>query len=98
MIEIKPIGQITKNGDQFLIEVDSDFLPGLKGLEGYSHAQVVWWGHLSDSFENRKELVLGKLFKKGPEQNGVFSTRAPMRPNPVLISTVKIQKINFEKD
>jgi len=97
MIEIKPIGQITKNGDQFLIEVDSDFLPGLKGLEGYSHAQVVWWGHLSDSFENRKELVLGKLFKKGPEQNGVFSTRAPMRPNPVLISTVKIQKINFEK-
>ena len=40
---------------------------------------------------------MGKLFKKAPEQNGVFSTRAPMRPNPVLISTVKIQEIDFDK-
>ncbi|MCF8358912.1 MAG: SAM-dependent methyltransferase [Prolixibacteraceae bacterium] len=96
-IEIKPIGQIKKSGDQILIEIDKEYLPGLKGLEDFSHAQIVWWGHLSDSTENRKQLVLSKLFKKGPEQNGVFSTRAPMRPNPVLISTVKIQRIDSEK-
>lgn len=97
MIEIKPIGQIKKLGSQFLIEIDKEFLPGLKGLENYSHVQVVWWGHLSASTEKRKRLVLGKQFKKGPKQNGVFSTRAPMRPNPVLISTVKVQKIDFDK-
>lgn len=96
-IQLKPIGQIKKIGNQFLIELYKDFLPGLKGLEEFSHAQIVWWGHLSDSRENRKQLGLGKLFKKGPEQNGVFSTRAPMRPNPVLISTVKIQSIDREK-
>jgi tRNA-Thr(GGU) m(6)t(6)A37 methyltransferase TsaA len=96
-IQIRPIGQIKKIGKQFLIEINKEYLHGLKGLEDFSHAQVIWWGHLSDSAENREKLVLGKLFKKGPEQNGVFSTRAPMRPNPVLISTVKIQKIDFEK-
>ncbi|MCF8232187.1 MAG: SAM-dependent methyltransferase [Bacteroidales bacterium] len=97
MIEIKSIGQIKKSGDQFLIEIDNKYLQGLKGLEGFSHAQIVWWGHLSDKPEQRNSLVARKLFKKGPDKMGTFATRAPARPNPILTSTIKIVEIDKEK-
>jgi tRNA (Thr-GGU) A37 N-methylase len=40
---------------------------------------------------------MGKLIKLLPEDIGVFATHAPMRPNPVLSSTVNVIEIDFDK-
>jgi tRNA (Thr-GGU) A37 N-methylase len=41
-------------------------------------------------------LVTDNLFKKAPDKVGIFSTRAPARPNPILLSTIKVIEIDYQ--
>ena len=95
--QIESIGTIQRVDHLYAIQLDKRFAPALKSIEGFSHLQVVWWAHLTDSPAERDTLVLSKLFKKGPDSMGVFATRSPFRPNPILISTIKVQRIDFEE-
>ncbi len=36
-----------------------------------------------------------KPYKKGPENVGIFATRSPIRPNPILLSTIEVSNIDF---
>lgn len=92
--QIKAIGRIRVNESSYSIHLDEAYLPGLINIAGFSHLQIVWWGHLSDKEKDRDRMVLDKLFKKGPERIGVFATRSPARPNPILVSTIKVLKID----
>ncbi|MEJ2544902.1 MAG: TrmO family methyltransferase, partial [Calditrichaceae bacterium] len=56
-----------------------------------------WWGHLYATPESRAVLVGEKPYKNGPDKIGIFATRSPVRPNPVLISNIYVQKIDYEK-
>lgn len=77
---VKPIGSVSVTGSETLISLDQPFRARLINLDGFSHLQILWWAHLTDSEENRQRLVQGKLFKKGPEQLETFATRSPARP------------------
>ena len=94
--EIEPIGWVDKDEDGKLIRVLPEFRPAMLELEDYSHLQIIWWAHLSDSSNQRKKLSTGKLFKKGPDKLGVFSTRSPVRPNPLMSSTIAVTKIDLK--
>jgi tRNA-Thr(GGU) m(6)t(6)A37 methyltransferase TsaA len=96
-IQIKPIGRVSTANNQFSIQIEKEFLPALTNIEGFSHLQIVWWGHLYDSPQARAHLVSEKPYKKGPGKIGVFATRSPVRPNPILITTIAIQRIDYEK-
>jgi tRNA-Thr(GGU) m(6)t(6)A37 methyltransferase TsaA len=78
------------------IQIDQNYRSGLNELAGFSHLNVLWWGHLSKRLEGN-ELVIGQLFKNGPDNMGVFSTRSPHRPNPIQLSIVEINKLNIEE-
>jgi tRNA (Thr-GGU) A37 N-methylase len=95
--QIESIGTVQRVDDLYAIQVDHKFAPALKSIEGFSHLQVVWWAHLTDSPVERDTLVIDKLFKKGPDSMGVFATRSPFRPNPILISTFKVHSIDFDE-
>jgi tRNA-Thr(GGU) m(6)t(6)A37 methyltransferase TsaA len=92
--EVETIGMIQKTEDGYAIHLEEPFGEGLTNLEGFSHLQVVWWGHLTDSSKHRKNLLAEGLFRKGPEKIGVFGTRSPARPNPLLISTIQITRLD----
>jgi tRNA (adenine37-N6)-methyltransferase len=96
-IQIKPIGRVSTANNQFSIQIEKEFLPALINMEGFSHLQIVWWGHLYDSPQSRAHLVSKKPYKKGPDQIGVFATRSPVRPNPILITTIYVQSIDYYK-
>lgn len=96
-MNIESIGTINREDKGFSIHLDQKLAPGLIGLEDFSHLQIVWWAHLADNQDVRKNLVFKKLFKKGPAQTGVFATRAPARPNPIMFSTINVTQIDFEK-
>ncbi|MGC9342289.1 MAG: TrmO family methyltransferase domain-containing protein [Bacteroidales bacterium] len=87
------IGTIKKDNETFKIQINPEFIPALKHVEDFSHIQVLWWAHLTEDPESRSKLKAGKLFKKGPDDPGTFSTRSPERPNPIMISTIKILKV-----
>jgi tRNA-Thr(GGU) m(6)t(6)A37 methyltransferase TsaA len=91
------IGSIRSKEKDFCIQIDQPYIPALTNLEGFSHLQVVWWAHLTDSSQHRETLIAKKLFKKGPDQLGIFATRAPARPNPIMISTIHVAGVDFDK-
>lgn len=93
--QIKTIGKVDVNDNMFSIRIDKEYVPALENIEGFSHLQVIWWGHLCDTPQTRKKLSLKKLFKKGPDKIGVFATRSPVRPNPILISVIEVKEIDI---
>ena len=61
----------------------------LHGIEAYSHIMVLYWPHLLDP----TKPLLRKLHPMGRNElplSGVFATRTPRRPNPVLVTVVKL--------
>lgn len=93
---LQQIGRVAHTETGPAIHIDEQYRQGLGGLDGYSHVQIVWWGSLTDTDEHRRTLELRGLFKKGPHTVGVFATRAPVRPNPLLISTVAVRSIDAD--
>jgi tRNA-Thr(GGU) m(6)t(6)A37 methyltransferase TsaA len=70
-------------------EILLEYIPGLKDLEGFSHIILVY---VFD--RNRKgEYKLHVKPFMDEEMRGVFSTRAPKRPNNIGLSVVKVEKI-----
>ena len=93
-IQITPVGIIEAEDNGFLIRLDEKFVPALTEIDGFNHLQIVWWGNLYDKSEYRNNLVIDKPYKKGPEKLGVFATRSPVRPNPVLLTTIHVINID----
>lgn len=71
------------------IVINKDMSEYLEGLEEFSHIVVVFWMHKSPV----KGSPPSKVHPKGRADLplvGLFATRAPYRPNPLGVSTVKL--------
>ncbi|MDQ2803397.1 MAG: tRNA (N6-threonylcarbamoyladenosine(37)-N6)-methyltransferase TrmO [Pseudomonadota bacterium] len=60
--------------------VAPEFVAGLQNLEGFTHLLVLYWLHRVQT----SKLVIVPPFDGQPR--GVFSSRSPMRPNPIGLS------------
>ena len=81
---VQPNGAIGVYG---VIELNDELVSGLNDLEGFSHLILIYHLHLV------KESKLSVIPFMDNKPHGIFATRAPARPNPIGISTVKLQKI-----
>lgn len=85
---IQPTGATGVKGE---IEILDEFMEGLKDLEGFSHIILIYYFHKSEGFQlNVKPFIDDHL-------RGVFSTRAPKRPNPIGFSVVKLNRIEANR-
>lgn len=70
----------------------------LRGLSDYSHIWIIW------GFSENKETDKGWSPTVRPPRLGgnvrvgVFATRSPNRPNPIGLSSVKLDKIEYDKE
>lgn len=87
---ITPIGYVRTGKDGYRLEIGAKYRAGLKGLEGFSHVNVIWWCHRFDDDASRKTLECRKPYRNAPATLGVFATRSPLRPNPVAISVAAV--------
>ncbi len=71
------------------IVLDSQWEELLDGIEGYSHIMVLYWPHLL-SEERRKIRKVHPMGRTEIPLQGIFATRSPARPNPILVSVVKL--------
>jgi tRNA-Thr(GGU) m(6)t(6)A37 methyltransferase TsaA len=79
-----PKGLGAKHVAEGVLDILSEFEPGLDGIEGYSHLYVIWVFDRSDGFD---------LMVTPPSDNrahGMFSTHAPRRPNPLGLTVVEL--------
>jgi tRNA-Thr(GGU) m(6)t(6)A37 methyltransferase TsaA len=101
-IEMHPIGVIhspykeskdipiqgTFKGDvEAWAELKEKYIPGLKDLEEFSHAILIYYFHRSDV-----KNIQGKPFLE-EKKHGIFAIRSPNRPNHIGLSIVKIKSI-----
>ena len=63
-----------------------------RGLEGYSHIWILW--QFSKS-EDKQAVTVRPPRLGGNRRMGVFATRSPYRPNPIGLSAVKLEKIEY---
>jgi len=73
------------------VEVYPEFKGGLDSLEGFSHVILLYHFHKAASW---KPMITPFLDNK---PHGIFSTRAPARPNPIGLSVVKLMKLDKEQ-
>jgi len=85
---VQPHGAIGVKGK---IDIFDEFRDGLKDLDGFSHIILIYMFHRSRGFKLEVVPFLDTL------PRGLFSTRAPKRPNPIGISTVKLDRIEEGK-
>jgi len=89
-IEGMPIQPSGALGVQGWVEVKPEFKPALEDLEGFSHLILLY------HFHSVREMVLKTTPFLDTEKRGLFSTRAPKRPNPIGLSIVKL--LNIEEN
>ena len=63
----------------------------LRGLEGYSHLWIIW--KFSEAVTDEWSPTVRPPRLGGNKRMGVFATRSPYRPNPIGLSSVKIERI-----
>jgi len=94
---VSPAGYVRTGEGGFRLEILEDYRPALRGLEGFSHVNVLWWCHLADDEELRKVVECEQPYKTSPAVMGIFATRSPLRPNPIALTAVAVLGIDYDR-
>ena len=65
----------------------------LDGLADFSHALILYWPHLAKP-ESRALTKVHPMGRKDFNKVGVFASCSPARPNPILVTTVRVLGVN----
>lgn len=79
-----PIQPVYAKGCTGRAEIFPEFEEGLCDLDGFSHVYLIYHFHRAESAKLRVKPFLQDI------EHGVFSTRAPCRPNPIGLSVVQL--------
>lgn len=66
----------------------------VRGLEEFSHLWLIW--EFSEAVRDTWSPTVRPPRLGGNVRKGVFSTRSPFRPNPIGLSSVKLEKIETD--
>ena len=89
--DIQPRQRVTWEEIDSRLVIYDQWVEGLEGLEDFSHIVIIFW---LDRPEDSETPV--KIHPQGKEDMplvGLFATRAPMRPNPIGITTVRLLRL-----
>lgn len=82
-----PIQGIFKNNIEGFLKLNEEYCDGLKDLDTFSHAILLYYFDRS-----KREDLISQPFLEN-EKHGIFAIRSPHRPNHIGLSIVKIKKI-----
>lgn len=68
----------------------------LRGIEGYSHLWLIW--EFSEAKRETWSPTVRPPRLGGNKRVGVFATRSPYRPNPIGLSSVKLERMEQTRD
>jgi len=86
-LENMPIQPSGAAGIRGTVDLFPEFAEGLKDLDGFSHVILLYHFHESRGYK----LIVTPFLDSEPR--GLFATRAPKRPNPIGLSTVRLVQI-----
>ncbi len=87
-------GLVKSLSSQIIFESEYAVADAIRGLEEYSHLWIIW--QFSKAVRSDWSPTVRPPRLGGNVRVGVFGTRSPFRPNPLGLSAVKIEKIDFD--
>jgi tRNA-Thr(GGU) m(6)t(6)A37 methyltransferase TsaA len=104
MITCSPIGTVKCAVDKMSqggwakvdseIHLDARYAAGLQGLEGFSHAIVVFFLDRAQGFDPARQLLRRPRGMEDMPEVGVFAQRTKYRPNPIGVTAVRLLGID----
>ncbi len=70
-----------------VVEVFEEFVPGLADLDGFSHVILIYYFHTCEV----TRLIMRPFMDE--TERGIFATRAPVRPNHIGMSVVRLDRV-----
>jgi tRNA (adenine37-N6)-methyltransferase len=74
------------------IEIAPEFAAALHGLDGFTHALIVFFMH-AESFDEEFALMRRPRGREDMPFVGVFAQRGRMRPNPIGVTAVDLVRV-----
>ena len=81
---------------QIVFEPEYRVAEAVRGLEEFSHIWLIW--QFSEAVRKDWSPTVRPPRLGGNKRMGVFSTRAPFRPNAIGLSSVKLEKVEISKE
>lgn len=75
------------DGPECRVEIFDPWVPALAGLEAFASIELFYWLDRS-----RRDLVV-QVPRHSGQPSGTFALRSPVRPNPIGLSRVKLERI-----
>ena len=88
-------GVVDGTRGKIIFEPEYRTYDAFKGLEEYSHIWIIW--KFSESNKQNWSATVKPPRLGGNKRMGVFATRSPFRPNPIGLSSVKLEKVEQDE-
>lgn len=92
---IIPVGVVSGTPENLHLKIRPEYIPALKGLEAFSHCQILWWIHEFAEDHFRATTQIEPPYEA--PVSGVFATRSPVRPNPIGLTVARIISVDIEQ-
>ncbi len=89
-------GLIEEVRGKIIFEKEYRIPEAFRGLEKFSHIWIIW--KFSKAEREKWSPTVRPPLLGGNKRVGVFATRSPFRPNPIGLSSVKVEKIEYTKE
>ncbi|MBU1235561.1 MAG: SAM-dependent methyltransferase [Gammaproteobacteria bacterium] len=90
---MSPIGWVRKHDGKTFIVVEPRYQPALLGVADLSSLWVLYWFDRNDTPDRRAILQVHPRGDPARPLRGVFATRAPVRPNLIALSEVRVLSV-----
>lgn len=87
-------GVIGSLKSRIVFEPEYRNIDALRGLEGFSHIWLIW--EFSEAVREEWSPTVRPPRLGGNKRVGVFATRSPFRPNPIGLSSVRLERIELQ--
>jgi tRNA (adenine37-N6)-methyltransferase len=94
VFQVYPIGYVRRSEDDFHLEILEPYRPALQDLQYFSHVIVFFWADRFDNDEDRQNMTAKPPHFEDGRTTGVFATRSPHRPNPILTTPCRIVSVD----
>lgn len=89
-------GIVNELTGRIIFEPEYRVKEALQGIEEFSHLWLLW--EFSENKRDSWSPTVRPPRLGGEKRKGVFATRSPFRPNPIGMSCVKLEKVEYTKE
>lgn len=87
---------IVETPGRIVFEPEYRVADAVRGLEGFDYIWLIW--QFSKAVRDDWSATVRPPRLGGNERMGVFATRSPFRPNAIGLSSVRLVKVDFDKE